>query len=278
MTRSGAQEGKSERRVIPDRGVEARVPRGEGRAAIEGGAQIVRRVVPIEDRAVGMPSERRCVADGVGQNDCARRGVGGVAESPDGLQVEPAGRLEIEPTRSLALNIALNSQKVRRGRCSQPRLQVHIGVRRRAGDAVARRAAATPAPAPVPGRPATSNPTIGQQRDPDLAVLRVRVGVLFELHDRRDFAVVLAAVEPVAHRLDQPATAWHAAVGVGLEDDLGAGIGAVDALQVDRHLLLPREAFVGQLRDVGHRLADGHQALAERSCCRRRSRRSPTGT
>ena len=72
MTRSGAQEGKSERCVIPDRGIEARVPRGEGRATIEGGAQIVRRVVPIEDRAVGMPSERRCVADGIGQNDRAR--------------------------------------------------------------------------------------------------------------------------------------------------------------------------------------------------------------
>ena len=55
MTRSGVEEGKPERRVIPDRGVEARVPRGEGRAAIEGGAEIVRRVVPIEDLAVGMP-------------------------------------------------------------------------------------------------------------------------------------------------------------------------------------------------------------------------------
>ena len=28
-------------------------------------------------------------------------------------------------------------------------------------------------------------------------------------------------------------------------------------------MLLPREALVGQLRDVGHRLADGHEALAE---------------
>ena len=49
------EEGKSERCVIPDRGVEARVPRGEGRATIKGGAKIVRRVVPIENRAVGMP-------------------------------------------------------------------------------------------------------------------------------------------------------------------------------------------------------------------------------
>ena len=44
-----------------------------------------------------MPCERRSVADGVGQNDCARRGVSGVAESSDGLQVEQAGRLEIKP-------------------------------------------------------------------------------------------------------------------------------------------------------------------------------------
>ena len=32
------EEGKSQRRVIPDRGVEARVPGGEGRVALEGGA------------------------------------------------------------------------------------------------------------------------------------------------------------------------------------------------------------------------------------------------
>ena len=41
------KEGKSERRVIPDGAVEARVPRGECRAAVEGRAQIVRHVVPI---------------------------------------------------------------------------------------------------------------------------------------------------------------------------------------------------------------------------------------
>ena len=105
------EEGKSERCVIPDGGVEARVPRGEGRAAIEGGAKIVRRVVPIEDRAVGMPSERRCVADGVGQNDRARRGVGGVAESPDGLQVDALATSKSIQTRSPALNIALNLKK-----------------------------------------------------------------------------------------------------------------------------------------------------------------------
>ena len=121
MTRSGGRNGKSERCVIPDRGIEARVPCGEGRATIEGGAQIVRRVVPIQDRAVGVPCERRSVADGVGQNDCARRGVSGVAESPDGLQVERAGHFEIKP-KIAGLSIALNSRKVRRGRCSQPRL------------------------------------------------------------------------------------------------------------------------------------------------------------
>ena len=99
------EEGKPERRVIPDRGVEARVPRGEGRAAIEGGAEIVRRVVPIENRAVGVPGVRRGVADGVSQNDRARRGVGGIAESPDRLQIDRAGDFEINPNEIAALNI-----------------------------------------------------------------------------------------------------------------------------------------------------------------------------
>ena len=36
------------------------------------------------------------------------------------------------------------------------------------------------------------------------------------MHDRRDFAVVLAAVEPVAHRLDQSDDGLDAADGVGL--------------------------------------------------------------
>ena len=88
MTRSGAQEGKSERRVIPDRGVEARVPRGEGRATIEGGAQIGWRVVPIEDRAVGMPGVRRAVADGVGQT---------IARVEPSWRSGGSGRLQVEP-------------------------------------------------------------------------------------------------------------------------------------------------------------------------------------
>src|SRR5262249_4819757 len=37
------EEGKSKRGVIPCGGVEARVPRGEGRAASEGGVKVVRR-------------------------------------------------------------------------------------------------------------------------------------------------------------------------------------------------------------------------------------------
>ena len=41
------EEGKSEGCVIPDAGIEARVPRGAGPATIEGGAKIVWRVVPI---------------------------------------------------------------------------------------------------------------------------------------------------------------------------------------------------------------------------------------
>jgi hypothetical protein len=60
------EEGKSKRGEIPDGGVEARVPRGKGRAALEGGAEIVRRVVPIEDCAIGVPGQSRRAADRIG--------------------------------------------------------------------------------------------------------------------------------------------------------------------------------------------------------------------
>src|SRR6516164_10409137 len=50
------EEGKSERGIIPDGGIKAHIPRGEGCATLEGGAKLVRRVVPIEDRAVSVPS------------------------------------------------------------------------------------------------------------------------------------------------------------------------------------------------------------------------------
>src|SRR5262249_41488221 len=91
------EEGKSKGGVIPDGAVEARVPRGESHAARVGGTKIIRRVSPIEDRAVGMPSASRRVADCIGQNDRARRGVSDVPKSSGGLQVERAGRLEIQP-------------------------------------------------------------------------------------------------------------------------------------------------------------------------------------
>ena len=41
-------------------------------ATLEGGAKIVWYIVPIEDRAVGMPDRNRCVADRIGQDDSAR--------------------------------------------------------------------------------------------------------------------------------------------------------------------------------------------------------------
>src|SRR5262245_38988772 len=47
------QKGKRERGVIPRRGIEARIPRREGRAALEGGAKLVWHVAPIEDRTFG---------------------------------------------------------------------------------------------------------------------------------------------------------------------------------------------------------------------------------
>ena len=120
------EEGKSERRVIPDRGVEARVPRGKGRATIEGGAEIVRRVVPIQDRAVGMPCESRSVADGVSQNDRARRDVGGVAESvPAAFRSTALATSKSIQLRSLALNIVSSSKSKARPLQSASPLGAH---------------------------------------------------------------------------------------------------------------------------------------------------------
>ena len=103
------EEGKSERRVIPHRGVEARVPRGEGRAALEGGAEIGRRVVPIEDRAVGVPGLRGSVADGERAYDRARRR--GICVGSDGLEIGPPGRESRSRTkvRSSEANIGVLS-------------------------------------------------------------------------------------------------------------------------------------------------------------------------
>jgi len=66
------EEGKTERGVVPDGGIKSCIPRGEDCAAREGGAKLVWRVVPIEDRTISVPSARRCVADGMGQKDGAR--------------------------------------------------------------------------------------------------------------------------------------------------------------------------------------------------------------
>ena len=87
------------------------------------------------------------------------------------------------------------------------------------------------------------------------------------MHDRRKLAVVLAAVEPVADRLDQPRDGLLPPTVSVLKIDLRAGVGAVDALKVDRPLLLPGKTLVGELRDVGHRLADRRRLLAD-TCCR----------
>ena len=132
------EEGKSEGRVIPRRGVEARVPRAEGRAAIEGGAKIVRRVVPIQDRAVGMPCGtpvRRRWRKPERSRASRRRRRSGKCRPPSG---RPRWRPQDRPIVSLALNIASRAPKSGRGRCSQPRPQVRIRVTRRGGGAAAR--------------------------------------------------------------------------------------------------------------------------------------------
>ena len=236
------QERKSERREIPDRGVEARVPRGKDGAALEGGAQIRRRVIPIEDRAVGVPALRGAPPTANAHTIASRRRGIGIG----------SGRLEIETP-------AEGTRNRNRRVASEPE---HRRVSRRAGDAAARWAAATPASGAGAGPSNDIQSATVSTGTQVLPYCWMRVGGAFELHDRRDFAIVLPA-ETVAHRLDQPDDFSLAAFGVGLEHDLRAGIDAGDALQVDRHLLLPREALVGQLRDVGQRLADRHQLFAE---------------
>src|SRR5262249_54666476 len=102
-----------------------------------------------------------------------------------------------------------------------------------------------------------------QHRDPHFAVLLVRVAVAFEDHDRHDFLFVLAAVEPVAYRLDQSGDGFDAAVGCRLEDHLDAGISASGAFQLYAPLICPRKAVVWKRGDIGLRLGDGNEALAE---------------
>ena len=145
--------------------------------------------------------------------------------------------------------------------------------RRRRGCSVA--AAVTPAPTRVAGRPTTSNrrpsapaPRSCRTADAGRRSFRVARSARLCLRAARRRRSLTASISRMDFSL--------AAFGVGLEHDLRAGIGAGDALQVDRHLLLPREPLVGQLRDVGQRLADRHQLVRRVSCCRHPSRPSPT--
>jgi hypothetical protein len=102
--------------------------------------------------------------------------------------------------RSLVLNIVSSSKDRARLLQSASPVQVHIGVlsdaaaarllggRRRRWGGRRRRGGRR--------RTAQRHPVNDRQlRRPDAAVLAMLVGVLFEVHDRRDLAVVLAPVE-----------------------------------------------------------------------------------
>src|SRR5262249_6444254 len=95
-----------------------------------------------------------------------------------------------------------------------------------------------------------------QQRRPDAPILTMLIGVFLKAHDRRNFAVVLATVEPVAHRLDQASNRLNAADGRRLESHFDVGVFAAETLEVDAPLRHPRKPLVGQLVDGGHRLTD----------------------
>src|SRR6516165_8266970 len=98
-----------------------------------------------------------------------------------------------------------------------------------------------------------------QHGKPNFSVLAVLVAVLFEQRDRRDLAVMLPAVEPVTDQINHQDDGFDAAVGRRLEDHLDAGISAVEALQVNGPLLLPRKSYVLHIRDQRLRLADGDE-------------------
>src|SRR5262249_5235683 len=100
-----------------------------------------------------------------------------------------------------------------------------------------------------------------QHGKPNLPELTVLVGVFFEQHDRHDLAVMLTAVDPVAYQIDHYDDGLDAAVSIRLEDDLHAGVGPGDALQVDSPFLLPRKSCVGQFCDHRLRLADRNKAF-----------------
>jgi hypothetical protein len=90
------QEWKSKRAVIPNRGVKTRMPRSKGRAAIVGGAELGWRVVPIENRAIGMPSQCRRIPDSEGAYDRLRRR--GIRVGSERLEIGlPAESLEVKP-------------------------------------------------------------------------------------------------------------------------------------------------------------------------------------
>ena len=67
------------------------------------------------------------------------------------------------------------------------------------------------------------------------------VAVLAEQHDGGNFAVVLAAVEPVTHCFDQASNRLDAADGRRLEGHFDASVGAVETLQIHAPLLDPGE-------------------------------------
>ena len=89
------------------------------------------------------------------------------------------------------------------------------------------------------------------------------VAVLVEQHDRRNFAIVLAAIEPVAYLFDQAGNRLDATIGGWLESHLDAGVGAVEALEINAPLGGPGETLIGQSCDIGQRLTDRNETLAE---------------
>ena len=89
---------------------------------------------------------------------------------------------------------------------------------------------------------------------------------------------MLVTVEPIPYRFDQSGDGLNAADRGRLVDHLHTSVGTVDALKVDAPLLIPLEAVIGKLRNVGHLLRNSDEALADRPCSHRRSRCSRVGT
>src|SRR5262249_27771917 len=104
------------------------------------------------------------------------------------------------------------------------------------------------------------------------SVLGMLIAILFKQRDRDDLAVahglaILLAlvhflIDLLANLIEQQNDILESAIGIRLVDRLKAGIGAVEALHVNRPLLLPGESGVRKLGEFRFRLGNRNHLFA----------------